>query len=77
MNVTYCDITKKPIKNASNVYSWELREFRYDMILDKDISPEGMRKLEDSIRKEMEKRKTFNFLEHKKILKDQLNKATR
>ncbi|MBN1698377.1 MAG: hypothetical protein JW881_12755 [Spirochaetales bacterium] len=77
MNVTYCDITKKPIQNASNVYSWEMREFRYDMILDKDISPDGMRKLEDSVRKEMEKKRSFNFLEHKKILKEQLDKATR
>jgi hypothetical protein len=25
----------------------------------------------------MEKRKTFNFMDHKKILKDQLDKATR
>ena len=77
MTITYCDITKKPIENATSNYTWDTKERRYDTILDRDLSPEGMRKLQDEIFKEMDTRKTFNFMEHKQVLEDKLRTMTR
>ena len=56
MTITYCDVTKKPIEGGTTAYSWEIRQYRYDQLLDKDLSPDGMATLQDEIRKEMEKK---------------------
>ena len=77
MTITYCDVTKKPIENASNTYSWETKERRYDTIKTKDLSPEGMRKLEKEVFDEMDKNRAFNFMEYKKILAQKLDKVTK
>ncbi len=77
MTITYCDITKKQVPAATTNYTWETKERRYDTILDKDLSPAGMQKLEEDVYSEMEQRKTFNFMEHKKMLEDRLRKLTR
>jgi hypothetical protein len=77
MTITYCDITKKPVPAATTNYTWETKERRYDTILDKDLSPDGAEKLHKEVYKEMESRKTFNFMENKRILEDKLRKMTR
>ena len=77
MNITYCDITKKPIDNATTNYSWETKEYRYNTIQDKDLSVNGLQKLEDEVYKEMGQRKVFSFMEYKQILQEKLKKMTR
>ena len=77
MTITYCDVTKKPIDRASNTYSWEQKERRYDTIKTKDISPDGMRKLEKEVWDEMDKSRTFDYMEYKKILAQKLEKLTK
>jgi len=77
MTVTYCDVTKKPIENATTNYTWETRGWRYDTILNKDLSPDGMAKLENSVRKKMEESNRFDFMEHKRILTEKLKKLSR
>ncbi|MBN2536403.1 MAG: hypothetical protein JXB88_26200 [Spirochaetales bacterium] len=76
MTITYCDVTKKPIEGGTTSYSWEIRNYRYDTVLDKDLSPDGMATLEDEVRKEMGAKTEFNFMEHKRVLKEKLNELT-
>jgi hypothetical protein len=45
--------------------------------MDKDLSPAGMQKLEEDVYGEMESRKTYNFMEHKRILEEKLKRLTR
>ena len=73
MTITYCDVTKKAIEGGTTSYSWEIRQYRYDTILDKDLSQDGMATVEEEVRKEMEKNTEFNFMEHERILKEKLN----
>jgi hypothetical protein len=77
MTITYCDITKKQVPAATTNYTWETKERRYDTMLDKDLSPAGMKKLEEDVFVDMESRRVFNFLEHKKILEEKLRKLSR
>jgi hypothetical protein len=77
MTITYCDITKKQVPAATTNYTWETKERRYDTLLDKDLSPAGKQKLEEDVYREMEQRKTFNFMEHKRILEERLRKNTK
>ena len=77
MTITYCDITKKPIENATTAYAWENRQDRYDTVLDKDLFPDGMDKLQSEILKEMEKKTEFSFMEHKRVLTDKLQQLAK
>jgi hypothetical protein len=77
MTVIYCDITKKPIENATTTYTWETRENRYDTLKSKDLSVEGKAKLDATIHNAMEERKIFSFGEWKQVTEDALNKLTR
>jgi hypothetical protein len=76
MTITYCDVTKKPIEGGTTSYSWEIRKYRYDTLLDKDLSPDGMATVEAEVRKEMEQNTEFSFMERKRILKEKLNELT-
>ena len=76
MTVTHCDITKKQITPRRS-YSWATRFDRYDVILDKDISPKGMEILEADLHKQMEKTTEFKFLQYKSLIKNRLEKLVR
>ncbi|MBN2444729.1 MAG: hypothetical protein JXJ04_25460 [Spirochaetales bacterium] len=77
MTITYCDVTKKPIEGATTAYSWDIRKYRYNTILDKDLSPDGQATLEEEVNKEMQTKSEFNFMEHKRILQEKLKELTR
>ena len=76
MTVTYCDITKKEIENATTNYAWRIRNRRYDVVYGRDISVEGMQELESEVFKELAKNERFNFLEYKKALADKITDMT-
>jgi hypothetical protein len=76
MTITYCDVTKKPIEGGTTSFSWEIRKYRYDTILDKDLSPDGMATVEEEVRKELENKTEFNFMDYKRTLKEKLNDLT-
>ncbi|MBN1412005.1 MAG: hypothetical protein JW969_14245 [Spirochaetales bacterium] len=77
MTVIYCDVTKKPIESATTNYTWETRNQRYDTLKNKDLSPEGMSKLQKEVTGEMETKSIFSFGEYKRVLEEKLAKVTR
>ena len=70
-----CDMCKKPIKDAMRRWSWSTRDQRYDTILDKDICPKCMNKLDDTVRDKMEKSPTYGFKEYRANAKSILLKS--
>ena len=76
MTVTYCDVTGNEIEYATTTYSWRTRNRRYDMIRGRDLSVEGLRKLESEVFAEMSRKERFNFREYKKVLGAKLAELT-
>ncbi len=76
MTVTICDITGKQIDNATSNYTWETRGDRYDTLLDKDLSVEGMAQLEDAVRKELGGTAEFQFMDYKRATQAHLESLT-
>jgi hypothetical protein len=67
-----CDFCKKPIPEATRIWSWQKRYERYDTIKDKDICPTCLKMLDDEIHDEMEERDLFQFGEVRQVLEDKL-----
>ena len=76
MTVTICDVTGEQIDNATTNYTWENRADRYDTLLDKDLSVEGMARLDAAVQEEMETKAEFNFMEYKKARQEHLESLT-
>jgi hypothetical protein len=72
-----CDICKKPIPDATRIYSWAKRYARYDTIKDKDVCPNCLAALEDKIHAEMENRDEFQFNDAKQVLEDKLERMSK
>ena len=77
MNVLYCDITNKPIRKQTTVYSWETKDDRYDTILNKDLSPDGMKKLLGDVEKKMSSKRIYSLRDYQTNLKASLLKLAR
>ena len=60
-----CDMCKKSIPDASRRYSWNTRNERYDTILDKDICPSCLDKLDNSVNKEMQSSTVFGYKDYR------------
>lgn len=70
-----CDMCKKPIPDAIRRYSWSTRDQRYDTILDKDICPSCLDKLNNNVMKKMANSSTFGYKEHRANTKSILLKS--
>jgi hypothetical protein len=67
-----CDFCKKPIPDATRIYSWEKRHERYDTIKDKDICPDCLKVLEEEMHAELAGRALFLFGEVKQVLEEKI-----
>ena len=76
MTVTYCDITDNEIENGTTSSAWRIRQRRYTTIQGKDLSSEGVQKLEAEMYSEMKDNDRFNFREYKRILSEKLAQLT-
>lgn len=76
MTVTYCDITSDEIENATTNYAWRIRDRRYDVVLGRDISVAGLKKLDETIFAEMGNEERFSFAKYKQVLSEKLQDLT-
>jgi hypothetical protein len=77
MTVTYCDVTGDEVPAATTNYSWATREHRYETLLDKDLSPEGRRKLDQAVYEHFSEKEKFDFMEWKTARREALGKVTK
>ena len=76
MTVTICYITGNQIDKATTKYTWETRDDRYDTLLDRDLSVEGMAQLNAAVQEEMEGKAEFAFMDHKRARREHLESLT-
>ena len=76
MTEIVCDSCKKAIPSAKRNYSWETRDDRYDTIKDKDLCPECLAELGNTVMQEMESETEFTLMGYQKTLVDKLGEVT-
>lgn len=76
MTITYCDVTGKAVPQGTTNYTWETRVRRYDTLLNKDLSPEGMSVLDGLTHRSMEAKNRFELMDYKATRRAALEKVT-
>jgi hypothetical protein len=76
MTVMYCDITGKEIEYATTGYSWRTRGRQYIAIQGRDLSLEGLQKLDSEVYNQMSQSERFSFKAYKKALSTKINELT-
>ena len=76
MTIMYCDITGDEIANGTTSPAWRARNRRYYQLMGRDMSNNGLQKLEDEVRDVMSKKSKFSFTDYKATLKEKLEQLT-
>jgi hypothetical protein len=72
-----CDMCKKSIPAAKRRYTWKTRNNRYDTILDKDLCPACLEKLEEQTKHTFESKENFGFHAYRTTYQEILKKTTK
>jgi hypothetical protein len=70
-----CDMCKKSIPSAKRRFTWKTRQSRYDTILDKDLCPACLEKLENETRDSFENKENFGFNTYRAAYQELLKKT--